>query len=169
MKTAMKTRLTHIALIVGLVAAVGAAFAIKQRSEILQPSNGPKNQDTAAGSSFAPTVLNNFRPANPAPEGMVWIPGGEFSMGSTVETESLCGQPGVTRDALPVHRVYVDGFWMDSTEVTNDQLPRPWKISSQARPFSLRLPARFRSIISISGGATKKGRTGVIPKDRGAI
>jgi formylglycine-generating enzyme required for sulfatase activity len=124
MKTAMKTKLTHIALIVGLAAAVGAAIAIKRRSEVLQRSNGPNSQDTAAGSSFAPTVLNNSRPADPAPGGMVWIPGGEFSMGSTAETESLCGQPGVTRDALPVHRVYVDGFWMDSTEVTNDQFEK---------------------------------------------
>ena len=52
---------------------------------------------------------------------MVWIPGGEFSMGSDVESESLCGLPGVTRDALPVHRVSVDGYWMDQTEVTNEQ------------------------------------------------
>jgi formylglycine-generating enzyme required for sulfatase activity len=57
----------------------------------------------------------------PAPEGMVWIPGGEFSMGSDLASESLCGMPGVTRDALPVHLVYVDGFWMDATEVTNEQ------------------------------------------------
>ena len=55
---------------------------------------------------------------------MVWIPGGEFSMGSTIETESLCGLPGVTRDSLPVHRVYVDGFWMDATEVTNEQFEK---------------------------------------------
>jgi formylglycine-generating enzyme required for sulfatase activity len=55
---------------------------------------------------------------------MVWIPGGEFSMGSTAETESLCGQPGVTRDALPLHRVYVDGFWMDATEVTNEEFEK---------------------------------------------
>jgi formylglycine-generating enzyme required for sulfatase activity len=33
----------------------------------------------------------------------------------------MCGLPGVTADAQPVHRVYVDGFWMDRTEVTNDQ------------------------------------------------
>ena len=26
-----------------------------------------------------------------------------------------------TRDSRPVHRVYVDGFWMDQTEVTNQQ------------------------------------------------
>jgi formylglycine-generating enzyme len=55
---------------------------------------------------------------------MVWIPGGEFSMGSHVESESLCALPGVTRDALPVHRVRVDGFWMDATEVTNDDFAR---------------------------------------------
>ena len=55
---------------------------------------------------------------------MVWIPGGEFSMGSHVESEALCALPGVTRDALPVHRVYVDGFWMDATEVTNDDFAR---------------------------------------------
>ena len=26
-----------------------------------------------------------------------------------------------TRDSRPIHRVYVDGFWMDKTEVTNEQ------------------------------------------------
>lgn len=42
-------------------------------------------------------------------------------MGSDSASESLCSLSGVTRDALPIHRVYVDGFWMDRTEVTNDQ------------------------------------------------
>ena len=46
-----------------------------------------------------------------APEGMLWIPGGEFAMGSTE------GQPNET----PVHTVRVKGFWMDETEVTNAQ------------------------------------------------
>jgi formylglycine-generating enzyme required for sulfatase activity len=55
---------------------------------------------------------------------MVWIPGGEFSMGSTAESESMCDQPGLTHDALPVHRVYVDGFWMDATEVTNEEFEK---------------------------------------------
>lgn len=48
-----------------------------------------------------------------APEDMVWIPGGEFTMGS--ETQSGTG------DILPLHQVKVDGFWIDQTEVTNDQ------------------------------------------------
>ncbi len=77
--------------------------------------------------TFAPTVSNSSTPPGPAPEGMVWIPGGEFTMGSTVESESLCGLPGVTRDALPVHRVYVDGFWMDKTELTNEQFEKFFK------------------------------------------
>ena len=47
------------------------------------------------------------------PEGMIWIPGGEFSMGST---------DGLARpDEQPIHRVRVDGFWMDATELTNAQ------------------------------------------------
>jgi formylglycine-generating enzyme required for sulfatase activity len=27
-------------------------------------------------------------------------------------------------DARPLHRVYVDGFWMDATEVTNEAFAR---------------------------------------------
>lgn len=47
-----------------------------------------------------------------APAGMVWIPGGEFWMGSD--------EPEFP-DARPWHRVHLDGFWMDRTEVTNAQ------------------------------------------------
>ena len=57
----------------------------------------------------------------PSPEGMAWIPGGEFSMGSSAASASLCSMPGVTNDAQPVVRVAVDSFWMDVTEVTNAQ------------------------------------------------
>src|SRR3954468_24511466 len=78
----------------------------------------------AAMESFAPTIPNRGPPRERAPEGMVWIPGGEFSMGATVSSEGLCDVHGVTRDALPVHRVYVDVFWMDATEVTTAQFAR---------------------------------------------
>ena len=71
--------------------------------------------------AFGPTVANEVKPSGPAPHGMVWIPGGEFSVGSNVDSESLCSWPGVTRDAAPIHRVYVDPFWIDATEVTNRQ------------------------------------------------
>src|SRR5262245_25167367 len=50
------------------------------------------------------------------PPGMVWFPGGEFTMG----TDAELGWP----DEKPAHRVRVDGFWMDETEVTNAQFRR---------------------------------------------
>ncbi len=45
------------------------------------------------------------------PPGMVWIPGGEFSMGSDL--------PRAWPAEHPAHAVRVDGFWIDATEVTN--------------------------------------------------
>lgn len=79
---------------------------------------------SAQGGSSAPTSPNPTPPTKEAPPGMVWIPGGEFSMGSDESGEAICGVPGVTRDAQPIHRVYVDGFWMDQTEVTNEQFEK---------------------------------------------
>src|SRR5688572_12928351 len=70
---------------------------------------------------FKPTIENKTPPRGKAPKGMVWIPGGEFSMGSDNSGESLCDVPGITKDAQPIHRVFLDGYWMDQTEVTNDQ------------------------------------------------
>jgi formylglycine-generating enzyme required for sulfatase activity len=46
-----------------------------------------------------------------SPAGMVWIPGGEFTMGSAFELARA--------DERPPHRVRLDAFWMDATEVTN--------------------------------------------------
>jgi formylglycine-generating enzyme len=77
--------------------------------------------NTFGESEFKPTIENKNTPPNKTPKGMVWIPGGEFSMGSNVEDESLCSTKGVTKDAAPIHRVYVDGYYMDKTEVTNEQ------------------------------------------------
>jgi formylglycine-generating enzyme len=47
------------------------------------------------------------------PPGMAWIPGGEFTMGTD--------DPSAWPDEKPTHRVRVNGFWMDETEVTNAQ------------------------------------------------
>ena len=86
-----------------------------------RPVAGQADAAATAGSAFGPTIPNKTPAPGPAPEGMVWIPGGEFAMGSDESGESLCGLPGVTRDAQPIHRVYVDGFWMDQTDVTNEK------------------------------------------------
>ncbi|MDZ4730210.1 MAG: formylglycine-generating enzyme family protein, partial [Xanthomonadales bacterium] len=80
----------------------------------------------AAGAShFAPTISNKTKAPAAAPKGMVWIPGGEFSMGSEDPTTgTVCGGHEPMRDARPVHRTYVDGFWIDKTEVTNEQFEK---------------------------------------------
>ena len=77
---------------------------------------------TPGASLFEPTVENQRASPGPIPDGMVWIPGGEFSMGAQDprEMSDTIGMQA-TRDSRPIHRVYVDGFWMDKTEVTNAQ------------------------------------------------
>jgi len=70
---------------------------------------------TAGPNTDKPLVINQTRPPGKAPQGMVWIPGGEFWMGSDERS---------FRDTLPWHQVYVDGFWMDKTEVTNAEFSR---------------------------------------------
>ncbi|MFO7261060.1 MAG: formylglycine-generating enzyme family protein [bacterium] len=47
-------------------------------------------------------------------DGMVWIPGGTFLMGSDRHYP----------EERPAHRVSVDGFWMDAHAVTNDEFAR---------------------------------------------
>ena len=110
-----------------VVVAAGAVLAVKtlrSRDAGPAPVASAESRPASSAPAFAPTVANAVAAPGPAPKGMVWIPGGEFSMGSHVESEAFCALPGVTRDALPVHRVYVDGFWMDATEVTNEDFER---------------------------------------------
>src|SRR5215467_7663684 len=66
-------------------------------------------------------MANKASPPGKAPEGMVWIPGGEFSMGADVAGSGSCEMPMASNDTKPVHRVRVDGFWMDATAVTNEK------------------------------------------------
>jgi formylglycine-generating enzyme required for sulfatase activity len=55
---------------------------------------------------------------------MAWIPGGEFSMGANDPPDMDEVGMKATRDARPIHRVYVDGFFMDKTDVTNAEFAK---------------------------------------------
>jgi formylglycine-generating enzyme required for sulfatase activity len=68
-------------------------------------------------------------PGNGLP-GMVWIPPGEFIMGSN--------GPDALRAEGPAHRVRLDGFWIDATDVTN---------------------AQFRAFVEATGHVTTAERT----------
>ena len=76
---------------------------------------------TAAPASQAGPKWASSTPPGHSPEGMAWIPGGEFSMGSVDPRGLPQGGRDPMTDARPIHRVAVDGFWIDRTEVTNDQ------------------------------------------------
>src|ERR1700735_3431863 len=89
----------------------------------------PQNNSSVDGAiaevrtiSFQPTVPNPVSlERRMAPPGMAWIPGGEFSMGAEDPRDLPSGGNEAMADARPIHRVYVNGFWMDKTDVTNRQ------------------------------------------------
>jgi sulfatase modifying factor 1 len=66
-----------------------------------------------------PPKLNAATPPGPAPQGMVWVPGGEFYMG--IDEDIVPDGDDYFHDARFVHMTYVNGFWMDQHEVTNEQ------------------------------------------------
>jgi formylglycine-generating enzyme required for sulfatase activity len=81
--------------------------------EAREPFFGGKPAEKAEPAADAPK-LNVTEPPGQAPDGMVWVPGGEFWMGTD----------DGPADERPRHKVYVDGFWMDQTEVTNAQFAK---------------------------------------------
>lgn len=95
-----------IYLLIGVLAFVGS-FALARWGQ-----NGRVATSTpeSAGISIRQTAPEEHPPGK-APPGMVWIPGGEFEFG----TRSSLGWP----DEKPSHRVAVDSFWIDESEVTN--------------------------------------------------
>jgi formylglycine-generating enzyme required for sulfatase activity len=80
---------------------------------------------------------------------MVWIEGGSFQMGA----QDSLGRP----DEYPAHRVTISGFWMDETEVTNQQfrefvqatgytttaeIAPDWEVMKKQLPAGTRKPDR---------------------------
>lgn len=114
-------KVAHASLGIVLLLAVNACERARPTGTTQAP---PPSPVPVAEASFGPTVPNAAAPAERPPEGMVWVPGGEFSMGSVDPSTLPHGGHDAMPDTRPIHRVYVDGFWMDQTEVTNAEFAR---------------------------------------------
>lgn len=89
-----------------------------EMNSILSPAKTPVCCESNIPSRFAPSPLKEAKgtaaaPANPNHENMVWINTDSFQMGGD--------NPQASADEYPKHKVTVNGFWMDATEVTNAQ------------------------------------------------
>jgi formylglycine-generating enzyme len=140
---ANRRRIALIAIIaaIGVFAATVAAFRPTRSPASAATSNTSQAQDAVPGKSTpkAETVPPQpvaqkpplVKPPGPAPQGMVWIPGGSFTMGDDD------GPP----DEGPSHSVTLDGFWMDKTEVTNAQF-KAFADATGYRTIAERTPKR---------------------------
>lgn len=60
-----------------------------------------------------------------APAGMVWIPGGRYKMGTPFRPAPGSPNPNkVKQDEYPAHDVILDGFYIDTHEVTNAEFAK---------------------------------------------
>ena len=84
---------------------------------LLGGCNAPKKEIAPVpdADASAPLVVDSgvivVDSSPPAPDGMLFVPGGTFTMGS---------DKGGELDERPAHDVTLAGFWLDATEVTND-------------------------------------------------
>lgn len=110
-----------------VVVTAAIAFAVF-RFSLFSPADrveaSPPTTEATVVSPFGPTIPNPAPAPESTPHGMVWIPGGEFSMGAMDPAATTDAGMHAAADARPVHRVYVDGFWMDKTAVTNEEFGR---------------------------------------------
>jgi sulfatase modifying factor 1 len=115
----LNVRIYLLAAIVSLTVVGAVAWELPRTGAGIPPVAAPPPAVTLAAttpaenspnSSPSPLVAPRFVQApGPAPQGMVWIPGGTAVLGDDD------GKP----DERPAHSATIDGFWMDRSEVTN--------------------------------------------------
>ena len=91
-------------------AVMGATNQLQRSYDLTSTSNWVDFVQLASNASVVTETILDLVP----PEGMAFIPGGSFQMGDSYG--------GGNSDELPVHSVYVSGFYMDKYEVTNDEM-----------------------------------------------
>jgi formylglycine-generating enzyme len=112
-KSVAKWKVLLIVVIAGLL---GGKLYMFQRASVAHA-----DRETFLDRGFEPTIPNSAPSPGKVPEGMVWIPGGKFSMGAQEPRHVNEVGMHAIMDSRPIHRVYVDAFYMDKTDVTNQE------------------------------------------------
>ncbi|MCJ7435431.1 MAG: SUMF1/EgtB/PvdO family nonheme iron enzyme, partial [Anaerolineales bacterium] len=122
--------LTPILRFVSLILLIGLACSVSTS----QPTDSP-DQPPNLGEDVEPTAQPpNQPPSQPnqpptdlpsAPAGMVPVPAGNFQMGCDTTSlydcsEARFGNAGGDHE-VPLHTIYLDGYYIDTSEVTNSQ------------------------------------------------
>ncbi|MGF1579998.1 MAG: formylglycine-generating enzyme family protein [Gemmataceae bacterium] len=101
-----------VALLLLLVGALAAFDKTTREYALVGVWNNVKGWfwSPASEGTYPVLEINTSEPPDAKPIGMVWVPGGWFWMGTDDPKHQY---------ASPVHKVYVDGFWMDQYEIAN--------------------------------------------------
>jgi formylglycine-generating enzyme required for sulfatase activity len=97
------------------VSIIAVAQASNTKKKVCCESNIP-NRFKPVGLNGAVLALPDTSETHSNHAGMVWVPAGSFRMGA----DNQQAEP----DEYPKHKVSVDGFWIDKTEVTNAQFEK---------------------------------------------
>lgn len=121
---------------------------------------------------FIPSILLSENKDQAPYSGMVHVPGGTFSMGG--DSGLMDGSSQSHQTSYPIHQVTVDAFWMDETEVTNQQFAAFVEatgyvtFAEQSLPenviaeFQQNLATNLKRLKSYVGQATGDERTAIL-------
>lgn len=109
----MKQLVISVCVLLGSVAALVLAsyFSVRPTAVAKVAADATSGSVANTASDVAPVPLQYPEKDDARLQGMLWIPGGIYTMGAADSFP----------DEFPPHSVQLDGFWMDETEVTNRQ------------------------------------------------
>ena len=97
-------------------------FLLLGCNEKEKSKNNQKDSSTASiaqsTGKIDTTVVKDMPEGVNVPTGMVWVPGGVFTKGAVASDQIAMSHE------RPAHKVAVDGFFIDVTEVTNGQFKK---------------------------------------------
>ena len=106
--------MSYLKLIITLLAGI-LLLSCKEKREKQELNS---TADTQTDSKRSLNIIIEKPDGIKTPEGMVWIPGGTFIQGA-ISSDKMA-----MNHEKPAHKVVVDGFFMDKTEVTNGEFKK---------------------------------------------